>query len=105
MCTTYSISIQVRQGSVSEKYKTVKTIILPTKDMPLCGCWLFNLDFEGEEWKKVEAAHRAAGNIDKLLKMKEDTRRLNEVFSEAVMDVLCKLEPWYEQRLVIKKLA
>jgi len=108
MCTTYNFIVQepatgLGDVIIPDKWVTVKEVALPSEDMPLCGCWLFDLDFEGEGWKKIEESHRASGNIESLPKNKVDAQKLNDMFRDRIFELLNDLT--YDQRLIVERLA
>lgn len=108
MCTTYSFIVQEpKKGlgdiTIPDKWVSVKELELPNESMPLCGCWLFDLDFGGEGWQKIEESYRLSGNTDKLPQTKTDAQKLNDMFRDRIFELLNGLT--YDQRLIIERLA
>ncbi len=108
MCTTYSFVVQepakgLGDVAIPDKWVTVKELELPDENMPLCGCWLFDLDFDGEGWQKIEESHRSSGNADKFPQTKADAQKLNDMFRDKIFELLNELT--YDQRLIIERLV
>lgn len=108
MCMTYSFVVQEPAKGlggvvIPDKWVTVKELELPSDDMPLCGCWLFDINFEGEGWKKIEESHKQFGNADKFPATKADAQKLNDMFRDKIFQLLDELT--YDQRLIIERLV
>ena len=95
MCTMFL-------ATITRKNKVIKSIELPDKTMPLCGCWLFDLDFEGEVWAKIKASHEEKGNVDKFEQTKGEAIILNNMVRDKIFGLMAELE--YDQKIIIEKL-
>ena len=102
MCTTFLVIVQERTDFEKDIWETREEVTLPDESMPRCGCWLG--ETTEEQWTKIEASHKASGNLDKFLETKKQAEELNRQFQKRLFDILLSLESW-DKRLVIERLC
>jgi len=100
MCTSFTIVVQEKKD---KRWVSIKGLDIPDEAMPLCGCWLFDLDFKGEGWQLIKEAHNNAGYADKFEETKADAQKLNDMMRDKIFTLLEELT--FDQRIIIERLV